>query len=159
MKSNAAEYSVQELLVNSAIKRVLEPYSSKLTVTVGTLQGGATWMITPINPNSASMYVYGIDEVTVNISVDEMYWLEFFVNKNKWHDFMPLLERYLIAVAEGRIAGWHQKPYGDDRDIGIGTVLEIDIGDRQPVRWSSNVLFAKLFKSRRSIIHKQFAKY
>ncbi len=151
MKSNDTELSHYERLVQNTIIQATQPYKSRLTITKEYDNNlGWIWDIMPKNPKAARVIIYGVDDITFRVNVDDIHHLEIFVKKNSWDKVIELFKAHLEAIMEGKAQGW------SSNDL---TTLEIDMGNNKPHRWSGNVIFISRFKKRPGTIFKQYNKY
>lgn len=159
MPKTPRELNEYERAVDKVIAHVIKDYSAKLNMQMGFDGGGAYWKITPHNADAAEVYIGGIDEITITVTVDDKYWLEFFINKKKWAEALEIFEKYLYAFFQGKIIGWYEKHIDQDSNRGLKTILEVNIGEKRPAVWTGNILFSKKFKRNPNTVSKQYAAY
>ncbi len=79
-----------EQLVDEVIEEALMSFQGRYKVKKSQFQDDyvvdTAWEIKPLNPKAASIQVYGVDEKTVNISIEEYFWMEFFMSEDKFKD-------------------------------------------------------------------------
>jgi len=152
------ELSEYEKMVEAAIYEVAEPYKSRLKISREDAELGFEWKIVPTNSKAADITVYGVDEVTINMSVDHIYWLEIFMKKNKWDQDIEYFKKHLLAIMQGKIKGWYRKATLSNqwRDK---TLLVVDTGIGKPHEWSGNILFTGAFKKKPGVIKKEYESY
>jgi len=156
------KYAKYERLVGKAINEAIQPYKPRLKLTKGRNAAGADWEIEPINPMAASIYVYGVDEGTINISVDNTHWLEMFISREEWINNLPIFRRHLDALMKGNAKSWHNTDASKDEErfLAVKTIIEIDTGEKRPYVWVGNIFFFKeRFKNKPSTLYKKYEAY
>lgn len=114
-----------------------------------------------MNPKAASIYVYGIDEGTINLSVDNAHWLEMYISRKEWANDLPIFKGHLDALMKGNVKGWY-KDTGEDGEkfLEVKTILEVYTGEKRPYEWSGNILlFKRRFKNKPDTIYREYEAY
>lgn len=152
------ELDSYEKQVETAVYEAAEPYMSRLKISRTDGMLGPEWNITPTNQRAASIGVYGVDEVTIHMIVDDIFVFEIFMRKNKWDQDIQIFKTQLSAIMQGKVVGWYdEKTMGD---VGpSSTLLEVDTSDGRPERWSRNILFTKAFKKKSGVTNKRYESY
>lgn len=113
------------------------------------------WTITPHNPNAAKVVIYGVDDRTVNLYVDEVYWLEVFMRPKRWDKDLEKIRDFLDAIMSGRIEGWHST---DVDSAPRKTILELHTSKRTRT-YTGNLLFTNRFKQSKGTKHRTYEAY
>lgn len=158
MNTHTDELRRYEDRVDAVIADVILPYQKQLTLRKEDTEFGQSWKIIPRNPNAARIEVYGVDDVTVNVSVDDMFWLELFVDTQAWDNDLQQLQTQLRAIMDGKAIGWYDTAALHDK-LGGKTLLEVAVDEDKPFRWSGNMLFTGLFKRSKRVTQKQYEPY
>lgn len=152
--------SEYERKVKAAINDITASFKAYLNIKESySADVGWTWSISPKNPRAADIYVYGVNENTINLAVDNLYWLELFVDEEEYQNDTPYFSQHLSAILKGKVKGWHVKGKRDLEELSLKTVLEIETDGSKPYQWSGNVIFVKRFKARDDTIAQSFESY
>lgn len=134
-------------LVQTVIKEITTAYSDKFKLVESQ---DRVWEISPKRPGAASVRIDYVDDSTIYITVDDLFWLEMF------HADKELMN-HLEAILNGKITGWYDPSTLNKQHV--KTLLEVDAGSKHPHRWYTNILFPGWFKKRRGVIKKQYKPY
>ncbi len=149
-------FSAYEEKVGQLIDQLVAAHRDRLTLFSG--DGGATgyyWELVPKNPRGAKAHVYAVTQTSINLSIENFYWVHIPVEKGAWDQALLVLGGYLQAVIDGRVTGW----FGRDDKGKPQYVLEFTAGEEEPVQFISNVHFASLFKNRGDITQINYQQY
>jgi hypothetical protein len=139
-------------------KGKMEVEVSKATIdpAAGFQMAHTEWNIKPVNSKAARITVYGVDEHTVNLSVDETHWLEVFMRPKHWDEDFVQVKSFLDAIVAGRIEGWYRNPVSDGSPS--KTILELDT-PKGKITYSGNIFFRNRFKRDQKTRHKTYEAY
>lgn len=147
----SSKLTESEAVAQGVITCVTSPFAEKLTLKASHDEYGATWQISPQNTKAAGIYVFGVDDATVNVSVDDIYSFEIFTNNQG--EGMAEFADQLLAIMLGNITGWHDPTtMGNTREK---TLLEVQGGPK----WCGNVFFPSRFKKRKGVVMKAYKGY
>lgn len=145
MKGKSPGYTLSpyEQKIEALVDTIAAQHKDKLTYRKGLDDYEYSWEIKPHNSKAAKAYVYGVDEYTVNITVDDYYWIEVFMRPKKWDEDFKIIGQYLNAIIEGRITGWRKSRTNEV--FSDPSILEFNI-DGRPSAYTANLWFGRQFK-------------
>jgi len=160
MKKTTPELTEHEEIVKRTVNNVLKPYSGRYSIESGeSSHGGWEVEIVPKNPKAAKIYISDIDSHIIYMAVDDMFFVEFYPEKNDYQDGLQDLKAHIIAAVGGKIKGYHIRHKTDfTKQAYMKTVIEFELEDTI-TPWSRNVIFRNHFKKRKDIIERQYEPY